>query len=618
MVRINTKSAFGQLDLEDAASIRRVLVAIDYTLSNSVVDSRSEEIELLRGVENNVTRTLLTMIRGQMMANNGLLLHAVLRFLEARNGSDEGVLAAARRLEELADLDVFTQRAVYGVEYAAAEARFQEESVTDTYLRGQPSLFLRAPGAFGNQGDSARAGAQLEMYRQAVNPTWYPSVPTSTMIPAGHRPPTIPEPDMASSASPESLKQPPAPPNSEVDDDTLESSPYRQKPKLIRGKKSGKKPTVTFEEPATDPDETEVEDESDNKLEPKIKASEKKAVFGNTDPVPEGVNPARWSRGYRDTHPNKPVRHPSQRIIDNGDYDRVPAVVGEMDESKMILSFDCERLNKKTGLYVPDGKLHYKCRKNVDWDDKDSVVALQRWRQQSFGRAIGPEQPAREMWLESERDLLLGILQQHLADVGGRLSKAPWKAIAAAYNEALRGTTQVAGELSAERLYTFTIKGKDEEVEVRSKGHRLPKDRTAPVRSILACQNQLKAFTDEKVVKALADAVEADKKAGYLHKKRSGKKASSKPDSPKDGEGENDPVDEEIEEEGDEVEEDPEDGDDHENHHGNHKRRMDEDDDDAGPSTKRHADFLAAEERRITGARQAAKDRAGNKWIKGG
>lgn len=122
---------------------------------------------------------------------------------------------------------------------------------------------------------------------------------------------------------------------------------------------------------------------------------------------------------YQDTAANRAVRKPGQRIIDNRLYDRQPAVSGEMDPSKMVISCDV-KVVKKNGAVIPNGKVHYRFRHQVRWDDVKSVKKLQRCRAQNFGRYIGPIRPARQTWLESERDVLFDVTQQHLVDVGGR------------------------------------------------------------------------------------------------------------------------------------------------------------------------------------------------------
>ena len=103
MARFNTTSIFGSVDLEDADSIRRIMNAMDYYLTNQVLNYAAPELKAIQGEERReelgVADTMLARIR--MMPDYRLLLEATLRFVESKNGSDEQVLAAARELEEI-------------------------------------------------------------------------------------------------------------------------------------------------------------------------------------------------------------------------------------------------------------------------------------------------------------------------------------------------------------------------------------------------------------------------------------------------------------------------------------------------------------------------------------
>jgi len=56
-------------------------------------------------------------------------------------------------------------------------------------------------------------------------------------------------------------------------------------------------------------------------------------------------------------------------------------------------------------------------------------------------------------WLKSERDALFDILQEHLAEVGGRWSSIDWQEVAKWFNQRFQGVTQTAGEMTAECRY---------------------------------------------------------------------------------------------------------------------------------------------------------------------
>jgi hypothetical protein len=136
MARFNTTSIFGSVDLEDADSIRRIMNAMDYYLTNQVLNYAAPELKAIRGEERReelgVADTMLARIR--MMPDYRLLLEATLRFVESKNGSDEQVLAAARELEMVATGEVLTSPQAYPEEYAAAEARFERGRAVQNYM----------------------------------------------------------------------------------------------------------------------------------------------------------------------------------------------------------------------------------------------------------------------------------------------------------------------------------------------------------------------------------------------------------------------------------------------------------------------------------------------------
>lgn len=135
MVRINKNSIFRKVDLENVDSIRRIMAGLDYYLTNQVLSNGAPELRALRGPDRSeerfITNTILSTIRTQL--SYPLLLEAVLRFIEARNGNDQQVLAAARDLETLAPITVLTVPQAYPEAYAAAEARFNRTRAVDNF-----------------------------------------------------------------------------------------------------------------------------------------------------------------------------------------------------------------------------------------------------------------------------------------------------------------------------------------------------------------------------------------------------------------------------------------------------------------------------------------------------
>ena len=143
----------------------------------------------------------------------------------------------------------------------------------------------------------------------------------------------------------------------------------------------------------------------------------------------------------------------------------------------------------------------------VDWKDKESVAKLNSWRQGNLIRQIGPKQKARELWLESERDLLIKILEQHLRTqvVRGRWKKIDWLDVEDRYNAVMKGTKQNTEELTAKRMYPV---GKNQ--KAISESRPLKKARMAPERSGAALRNQVDQFADDRARQLVRDAKDKD------------------------------------------------------------------------------------------------------------
>jgi hypothetical protein len=135
MVRINSDSIFRKVDLEDANSIRRIMVGLDYYLTNQVLSSGAPELRALRGPERSEERFITNAILSTIRTEPGypLLLEAVLHFIKASNETDQQVLAAARDLETLAPGRVLTVPQAFPAEYAAAEARFNRSQAVNNF-----------------------------------------------------------------------------------------------------------------------------------------------------------------------------------------------------------------------------------------------------------------------------------------------------------------------------------------------------------------------------------------------------------------------------------------------------------------------------------------------------
>lgn len=141
MVRINKNSIFNNVDLDDTDFIRRVMVGLDYQLTNRVLRPAAPELRNMRGQERSVARVILSTIRTNQ--DHPLLLEATLCLIEARNGNSQQILAAARDLENLATDMVLTIPQAHPVQYAAAQALFSRTRAIDNFVATYQDLQQR-------------------------------------------------------------------------------------------------------------------------------------------------------------------------------------------------------------------------------------------------------------------------------------------------------------------------------------------------------------------------------------------------------------------------------------------------------------------------------------------
>ena len=319
-------------------------------------------------------------------------------------------------------------------------------------------------------------------------------------------------------------------------------------------------------------------------------------------------------------HKNRPVRQPGDRVIDDGSHDRAPCKVGKPDPKKLVIEFEIERDDPNNpGKTIKKPNVKFTYRHSIDWNNKESVQALTKWRGQLFFRVLGKKRSGRVAWLESERDVLLDILQKHLVKVGGRWSRIQWGVVAEIFNKRLEGVIQKAGEMTAERRYNLndsamstkvkTSKNKkNSDPQATSTSQALNRDRKAPQRSGGGLRSQLSNFTHPLAQQIIDQAKAEDRRAR------------------REGFG----TDEEVETDNDDSGEDDEDL---EGLEGDLEGENLVEDDESPEANVRAAEeatrrerqaglAAAAEEQRqidaLTNPRQIAKDRLGNRWLRGG
>lgn len=134
------------------------------------------------------------------------------------------------------------------------------------------------------------------------------------------------------------------------------------------------------------------------------------------------------------------------------------------DLTKLEINFDTVLKCEKTGKILDHHFVHNRYQHPVDWNNARSVGKLNGWRRQILGRNFPPTRKTREFWLQSEKDLALELIKQHLLARGF----VKWRKLANEYN----------------RYYTDVVQRRGEKLLTKfGKMDRLENDRAAPWRT---------------------------------------------------------------------------------------------------------------------------------------
>lgn len=132
---------------------------------------------------------------------------------------------------------------------------------------------------------------------------------------------------------------------------------------------------------------------------------------------------------------HKPRKPRNEKPIDEG-IDKKNAVVGEQDNSKLKINFYTRRKDGTRGEIVLNKYPH-----KVDFQSRESVKKLNAWRSQIISRNFNPIKKKREYWLVSERENVMKLIREQLAN----RSALKWAKLANDYNTNYHGHVQPAG-----------------------------------------------------------------------------------------------------------------------------------------------------------------------------
>ncbi len=171
-----------------------------------------------------------------------------------------------------------------------------------------------------------------------------------------------------------------------------------------------------------------------------------------------------------------PRKTPGDKAVDDGTLDFENTVIGERDESKLLIEYNTVRRGRKDpNKNIRGDRVQKRYPELVDFNDAKSVNKLNGWRGQIFRRNF-PEvfrKKCNHAWLQAEVDTVLKLVSALLASGKGWT----WASLAKSYNSKMAGQLQKAGEK--------LVKGGNRKADI------LKEDRQAPRRTGVSIQGAL-------------------------------------------------------------------------------------------------------------------------------
>ncbi|CZR57654.1 uncharacterized protein PAC_07543 [Phialocephala subalpina] len=204
------------------------------------------------------------------------------------------------------------------------------------------------------------------------------------------------------------------------------------------------------------------------------------------------------------TEKNAPKRRRGDEAIGHN-VDKEMAVLGEADDSKLVIVFDTRRKSKlNPGNYIPGERVVYDWLElgntYPDWKSVKDIRRLNKWRRQIMKRNFGKVRNDRPPWIQSEKRLVLDLVAEQLL----RKPKLKWNRLANRYNEVQRGVVQKAEE-------KLLAKGKNNE-------DILVKDRDSPWRTRGSIYAMSRKWSE--IAKLVRDVKQNKKQQDAKHKRK--------------------------------------------------------------------------------------------------
>ncbi|KAF7912517.1 uncharacterized protein EAF01_001538 [Botrytis porri] len=170
-------------------------------------------------------------------------------------------------------------------------------------------------------------------------------------------------------------------------------------------------------------------------------------------PAPDLASETEQEKKHRLNKRHAPKGKRGTRCIDDGTIDRSHAMLGQPDPSKLVVRFKTEEINEFSNKPI-HGDVEFRYEDDsegvrVDWNDKQSLHALNNWRNQVIRRNIGKVYDNKDFWTVQEQKILTELVRDYV----NAKKDIDWTQIANDYNSSTENLEQDKGTPGAPRRY---------------------------------------------------------------------------------------------------------------------------------------------------------------------
>jgi hypothetical protein len=433
---------FGGFDMKNAKSLRALAIAIEYHLAGGT-DRSNLAFSCLSPLQQGTVDMLF-----QRMKHSPLLTEIVTPFLVTDRKVKADLIAAGQDLEAYA-VDATFEPATNSYQEALLAWKNKQPMgfpVIDEEIQAANTLYMAQQQAklLADRVASAKGGIESDVsLPNSLSRQEHPqslSFLLFHIIALHHRSPSCKSLTFSSQTD-----------NTDTDDD-LEAI-HQAKLKCVEQKKQKQKGgKIGSKAQKMDNQDTDETFQRPRNTRPKNSHLAQASAEASKTYVTPPPGPRRSIRNEQNTGSAQKIKNAPKRPIGHRPIavgvDRTPTVIGTVDRSKLTITFDTERNDPKNkGQVIAGVRVSYQYLENnpePDVNNVEDIRAINSWRRKIFGRNFPPLRKARELWLQSEKDLVLDLMCRQFE----RHKYLRWNLLANDYNRqmALSDVVQHAGE----------------------------------------------------------------------------------------------------------------------------------------------------------------------------